>query len=114
MGSGGPSSGSRRLRNHGTGRSLAARLLARLAVGLLDRLGGEVGSLGGELGSALVADLLALQFAREPAQALADFPQPPVHAASLSRRTAPRMPLTKRGASAPQYSLASSIASSIA
>src|SRR4051812_18754788 len=96
-------------------RSLGRRLLARLAVGLLDRLGREVRGLGGELGGTLVGDLLAGQFCGYLAQALADFPQTHVHAAApRSRRMAPRMPLTKPGASAPQYSLASSTASLIA
>src|SRR3954447_18251555 len=95
--------------------SLARRLLARLAVGLLDRLGREVGGLGGELGGALVADLLALQLRGDLAQALADLPQAHVHAAAPRFRTmAPRMPLTNFGASAPQYSFASSTASLIA
>src|SRR5215218_10606227 len=96
-------------------RSLARRLLAGLAVGLLDRLRGQVGGLGGELGGALVADLLALQLSRDLTQALADLPQAHVHAAApRSRTTAPRMPLTNFGASAPQNSFASSTASLIA
>src|SRR5215467_11182422 len=95
-------------RNTGTRLSLGVRLLACLAVGLLDRLGGEVGGLGGELGGALVAHLLARQFGGDLAQALADLPQAHVHAAvSRSRTTAPRIPLTNPGASAPQYSFAS-------
>lgn len=97
------------------GGSLGARLLAGLAVRLLDRLGGEVGGLGGELGGDLVGDLLALQLSGDLAQALADFAQAHVHlAGSRSRATAPRMPLMNFGASAPQYSFASSTASLIA
>src|SRR3954447_3342656 len=96
-------------------RSLGRGMLAGLAVGLPDRLRHEVGGLGGELGGALVAELLAPQLTGDPSQALADLPQPHVHAAAPRSRTiAPRMPLTNRGASAPQYSFASSTASSIA
>src|SRR3954464_219735 len=110
-----PLSGYTGPRNHAMADSLGRRLLARLAVGLLDRLGGEVGGLGGELGGAVVGDLVALELSGDLAQALADLAQADVHAAfSRSRTTAPRMPLTNPGASAPQYSLASSTASLIA
>jgi len=100
--------------NAGRRRSLRVRLPASLAVGLLDRLGREIGGLRSELSGAVVGDLLALQLTRDLPQSLADFAQTDVHAASRSRATAPRTPLTKRGASAPQYSFASSTASSIA
>ena len=57
------------------GRSPGARL-ARLAVGLLDRLGGELGRLRGELGGALVARRLALELGGDLAQARGDLAQP--------------------------------------
>jgi len=95
--------------------SLARCLLPRLAVGLLDRLGRKVGSLRRELGGGLVARLLGLQLRGDLAQALGDLPQARAHlAGSPLRATAPRMPLTNFGASAPQYSLAISTASLIA
>ena len=97
------------------GGSLGARLLAGLAVGLLDRLGGQVRCLGGELGRRLVGDVGALQLPGDLPQPGGDLTQPGAHlAGSRSRTTAPRMPLTNFGASAPQYSLAISTASSIA
>lgn len=95
--------------------SLARCLLPRLAIGLLDRLGGEVGGLGSELRGYLVAYLCALQLRGDLLQTGGYLAQAAAHlAGSRSRATAPRTPLTNLGASAPQYSLAISTASSIA
>src|SRR4051812_19925112 len=85
------------------------------AVGLLDRLLRQLARLGGERGGAPLLELLAaLELRGDRLQALGDLAQAGHPVGSRSRTIAPSTPLMNLGASAPQYSLAISIASLIA